>query len=45
VRDRMLGTGDLSPKELDTFLAMFEDPDFVWMGAVLMSVWGRRPTV
>jgi SAM-dependent methyltransferase len=44
VRDRIVGTGELSPKELETFLELFADPDFVWMGGVLMSVWGRRPT-
>ena len=43
VRDRILGTGQFSPEEFDTFIALFDDPDFIWMGAVLMAVSGRRP--
>jgi hypothetical protein len=44
IRDRVLGTGQFSSEELDRFIALFGNPDFVWMGPVLMSVWGRRPT-
>ncbi len=43
IRDRILGTGQLSPGEFDAFIALFDDPDFIWMGAVLMGVSGRRP--
>jgi len=43
IRDRILGTGQLSPGECDAFIALFDDPDFIWMGAVLMAVSGRRP--
>jgi 2-polyprenyl-3-methyl-5-hydroxy-6-metoxy-1,4-benzoquinol methylase len=43
-QDRLLGTGQLNPEELDTLLSLFDDPNFVWMGGVLMAVWGRRPT-
>jgi hypothetical protein len=43
MRDRVLGTGQLSPEELDRFIALFDDPEFVWMGAVVMTVSGRRP--
>jgi hypothetical protein len=28
---------------VDTVMALFDDPDFVWMGPVVMAVWGRRP--
>ncbi len=43
-RDRILGTGQISPEELDTFIALFDDPDFVWMSNVAVAVWGHRPT-
>jgi 2-polyprenyl-3-methyl-5-hydroxy-6-metoxy-1,4-benzoquinol methylase len=43
MRDRVLGAGQLSTEELDGFIALFADPEFVWMGPVLMAVSGRRP--
>ena len=43
VRDRIPQTGEFTPEQLDTYLALFDDPTFVWMGAVMMTVWGRRP--
>jgi hypothetical protein len=43
IRDRILGTGQLSPEELDAFIALFDDPNLVWMDAVAVAVWGRRP--
>jgi hypothetical protein len=43
IRDRILGAGQLSPEELDAFIALFDDPNLVWMGAVGVAVWGRRP--
>jgi len=43
IRDRLLGTGQLSPEEFDAFIALFDDRNFIWMGAVLMAVSGRRP--
>ncbi len=41
-RDRILGTSRLSPVELEAGPTL-DDPDFVWMGAVEMAVWGRNP--
>lgn len=43
IRDRVLGSGQLSPEELDGFIALFEDPNFVWMDGMVMAVSGRRP--
>ena len=43
MRDRILGTGRISPEELDTLIALFDDPGFVWMGPVGVAAWGRRP--
>ena len=44
-RDRTLGTSLLSPVEFDKLVELFDDPDFVWMGAVVMAVSGRSPEV
>jgi 2-polyprenyl-3-methyl-5-hydroxy-6-metoxy-1,4-benzoquinol methylase len=43
-RDRLIATGKISPAEMDTFISLFAKPDFVWMEATMMAVWGRRPT-
>src|SRR5205085_1917329 len=43
MRDRLLGTGQVTPEELDRLDALFDDPEFIWMDAVLMTVLGRRP--
>ena len=43
LRDRIVGTGQVSPEELDTLIALFDDPDFVWMGPMGVAAWGRRP--
>jgi 2-polyprenyl-3-methyl-5-hydroxy-6-metoxy-1,4-benzoquinol methylase len=43
VRDRVLEAGQVSPREVDTVMALFDDPDFVLIGPVVMAVWGRRP--
>lgn len=34
--------GLLSDKERSDYLALLELPDFVWMGQMIMAVWGRR---
>jgi hypothetical protein len=44
LRDWVRATGQLSSDELDRFAALLDDADFAWMGAVMMTVWGRRPT-
>jgi SAM-dependent methyltransferase len=43
LRDRIIGTGQVSPEELDTLIALFDDPHFVWMGPMGVAAWGRRP--
>lgn len=43
VRDRILETGAFTPEDLEAYLALFDDPNFLWMGAVLMAVSGRSP--
>ena len=35
--------GLLAERDLQAFLALVEDPGFVWMGMTIMAVWGRRP--
>jgi SAM-dependent methyltransferase len=42
LRDRMVGSGLLTNEDLDQYLAAHEDEDFVWMGNIIMAVWGRR---
>ena len=32
----------LSEQERSEYLALLERPDFVWMGQMIMAVWGRR---
>src|SRR5918911_563682 len=36
--------GLLAERDLQAFLALLEDPGFVWMGMTIMAVWGRRPS-
>jgi hypothetical protein len=44
IRDRIVATGQLSPEQMDAPIARFDDPSFNWMGPVVVSAWGRRPT-
>jgi SAM-dependent methyltransferase len=43
IRDRLLTVGEFSPEEVDQLIALFDNPDFVWMEGIGMMVWGRRP--
>jgi SAM-dependent methyltransferase len=43
LRDRYIATGELTAEETDRYIALFSDPDIVWMELVAMTVWGRRP--
>jgi SAM-dependent methyltransferase len=43
LRDRIVGAGLLTDEEVDRFLALHDDGDFVAMGWVVMAVWGRKP--
>ena len=43
MRKVLLGSGELDAAELDACLALFDDPNFLFMSATIMAVWGRRP--
>lgn len=43
LRDGLLATGLVTAAELERFLALQDDPDAVWLGPTLVSVWGRKP--
>ena len=43
--DPCVATGEISAQEFAAFLALFSDPSCVMRQFLLMSVWGRRPTV
>jgi hypothetical protein len=42
MRETLLGSGQLDAEDFDACLALFNDPNFVFMGPTLMAVWGRR---
>jgi SAM-dependent methyltransferase len=42
-RDRFVETGHITTEEMDHLIGLFDDPEFVWMDAVGMAVWARRP--
>jgi SAM-dependent methyltransferase len=44
LRDRFLEIGQFSPEEMDQLIALFNDPNFIWMDSVAMTVSARRPT-
>ena len=41
-RERMVGTGLITERGIEQFLALFDDPDFVWMPSTHIVAWGRR---
>jgi SAM-dependent methyltransferase len=43
MREVLLGAGELDAEELDACLALFDDPNFVFMHGTLMAAWGRWP--
>jgi SAM-dependent methyltransferase len=43
-RERLLAIGGLSIEDADAYAALFADPDFVWMGNIILAVWGQRPS-
>jgi 2-polyprenyl-3-methyl-5-hydroxy-6-metoxy-1,4-benzoquinol methylase len=43
LREALLGSGQLDAKDLDACLALFDDPNFVFMGPTVVATWGRRP--
>jgi SAM-dependent methyltransferase len=44
-RERMVGTGLITEDEIEQFLALFDDPEFVWMPSTSIAAWGRRAAV
>jgi SAM-dependent methyltransferase len=44
LRDRLVGTGSITEAEMDNFLALLDDEDFFWLNAIIMAVWGRKPS-
>jgi hypothetical protein len=45
LREALLGSGQLDAKDLDACLALFDDPNFVFMGPTIVATWGRRPAL
>jgi SAM-dependent methyltransferase len=43
LRERMVGTELITEQGTEQFLALFDDPDFVWMAPTTIAAWGRRP--
>jgi SAM-dependent methyltransferase len=41
-RDRITGAGLLTDEEMDQYLALFDDEEFVAMDYMVMAVWGRK---
>lgn len=44
IGERTVASGALTTHEVESFIALHDDPDFTWLGPVCMAVWGRRPT-
>lgn len=44
-RDRFIASGRFSADDMDEFITLLNDPDFIWMDLTRMAVWGRRPPV
>lgn len=36
-------SGLLTAPEIDEYVALLDDPSFVWQGPIIMAAWGRRP--
>ena len=41
----MVKGGDITQVELDEMVALFDDPTFVDVRSVFISVWGQKPVV
>ena len=41
-RERYLGAG-LTAEDFDAYLALHDDPDFVWTQGTIFAAWGRKP--
>lgn len=43
LRSKMVDSGFLTPEAIDGFIALHNDPDFEWMGPVVVSASGQKP--
>jgi len=43
IGERLVASGGLSADELEHFLALHDDPQFTWLGPVMMAAWGQWP--
>src|SRR5262249_33626866 len=43
--DRMISEGALTEAEVAGMRRAYEDPTFIYRGAVTQSIWGRKPTL
>jgi hypothetical protein len=43
IRDVVVARGRVTGPDYDAFLALGNDPTFVWQEGLMMSTWGRRP--
>lgn len=43
VSEQLVCDNHLAAEEMRDVLALFQDPEFVWMEALVMATWGRRP--
>jgi SAM-dependent methyltransferase len=41
--DRLISIGGLSATDATAYAGLFVNPNFIWMGNIVMSVWGRKP--
>jgi SAM-dependent methyltransferase len=42
IRDRVLETGQVTTEQLEAVIALFGDPNFVWMNPLGVAAWGTR---
>ena len=43
VREPTVVAGLLTEQEMDDFLALLDDREFIWMGMTTIAAWGKRP--
>lgn len=43
LRPKLIGSGLLDEWDVDDFISLLDDPDFVWLAPTIVAAWGRRP--
>jgi SAM-dependent methyltransferase len=43
LRGQLIASGLLTQWDVDEFVSLLEDPQFVWMAPAIVTAWGRRP--